>query len=422
MPICFIITPIGESGSEIRQNADDLRDLLIKPVLEPLGFEVVRGDHRSEAGQIDIDVIRAVQESDLCIADISLPNPNVFYEFGRRDETGKPLILMKAKGSDDLPVDVATRRYIEYDLDSRRGIIDAMEQLRNFVSPIVEKGFESSGTGASLAELAEILKRVERKLDRIGTMKTEASVAKPDEDADLADVNPIDLFHLAMQQRNIPLAEKAMDQLRYRLDLYPWLDKVVEQVAAIGSRKAGDIMVENAFFFMDETDSFKDKIDYLGCLVSNLNRTDREQEHMELVEQLCDSLITISSGNPEHLRIQPYNQLNRLYHGIYASTNDIQWVNKAIHALQMALKISNDFSFLHYNLGLCLRDIGDNSGALVHLLQCVELDGDNADDDHLEELCRLLHKINDPRLADYLQKLEEVNRVKAQLLKARFRA
>ena len=75
MPVCFIISPIGESGSETRRNADDLRDLLIKPVLEPLGFEVVRGDHRSDAGQIDIDVIRAVQEADLCIADISLPNP-----------------------------------------------------------------------------------------------------------------------------------------------------------------------------------------------------------------------------------------------------------------------------------------------------------------------------------------------------------
>ena len=97
MPNCFIISPIGESGSETRQNADDLRDLIIKPVLESFGFTVIRGDHRSEAGQIDIDVIRAVQESDLCIVDLSLPNTNVFYEFGRRDETGKPLILLKQK-------------------------------------------------------------------------------------------------------------------------------------------------------------------------------------------------------------------------------------------------------------------------------------------------------------------------------------
>ena len=30
MPDCFIICPIGETGSEIRRNADDLRDLIIQ--------------------------------------------------------------------------------------------------------------------------------------------------------------------------------------------------------------------------------------------------------------------------------------------------------------------------------------------------------------------------------------------------------
>ena len=171
MPVCFLITPIGESGSEIRQNADDLRDLIIKPVLEAFGFTVLRGDHRSETGQIDIDVIQAVQESELCIADLSMPNPNVFYEFGRRDETGKALILIKSKGSEDLPVDVATRRYIEYDLDSRRGLIDSREQLKNSVETIVKKGFEPSGTDTSVIELAEIFRKVECKIRKFLKMR-----------------------------------------------------------------------------------------------------------------------------------------------------------------------------------------------------------------------------------------------------------
>ena len=420
MPVCFIISPIGESGSETRQNADDLRDLLIKPVLEPMGFDVVRGDHRSEVGQIDIDVIRAVQEADLCIADISLPNANVFYEFGRRDETGKPLILLKAKGSMELPVDVATRRYIEYDLDSRRGIIGAMEQLRAFVTPMMEKGFESSGTGASLSELAEILKRIERKLDRVG-IQSRPHMEAPTGAISDNNTDPIDLFKLAMQQRNIPMAEQAMEQLAYRMERYRWLDQVVESVAAMGSIKAGDIMIENAEFFMDSATSFKDKTDYLGCLVSNLNRTDREMANLTLVEHLCESMIRASEGNPAHLQIQPYNQLNRLYHGIYTSTKDKQWILKAIRAIEKALHITDDLGFLHYNLGFCLSIMEDHQSALKHTLRCVELDGDNPDDDHLEQLCTLLHKLDDPRLDDYLCKLEEVNGVKAQLLRVRFR-
>lgn len=421
MPTCFIISPIGESGSEIRRNADDLRDLLIKPVLEPMGFNVVRGDHRSEAGQIDIDVIRAVQDSDLCIVDVSLPNPNVYYEFGRRDETGKPLILLKSKGSEDLPVDVATRRYIEYDLDSRRGIIDAMEQLRAFVGPIVERGFESNGNGSSLSELAEILKRVERKIDRLETAKSSASSALSVGEADdETRSHPVEVFRLAIQQKNIPLAERAMEQLRYRMDELRWLDQVVESVAALGSWKAGDLMIQNAVRFIDSNMEMKDKMDYLGCLVTNLTRTDRELDNLDLVVQICETLTVLSANEEPELRIQPYNQLNRLYYGIYGTTKDKKWLMKSIEALEKALKIDEEESFLHYNISLCLNKIGESDAALQHILRCVALDGDDYDDDHLETLCELLHARQDPRLADSLALLEQVSPVKAKLLRNRF--
>ena len=422
MPICFIITPIGESGSDIRQNADDLRDLIIKPVLESFGFTVLRGDHRSEAGQIDIDVIRAVQESDLCIADLSMPNANVFYEFGRRDETGKPLILLKAKGSEDLPVDVATRRYIEYDLDSRRGLIDAREQLKNFVEPIVQKGFESSGTGASLSELAEILRRVERKLDRLSQSESKKTDLSTDDVDD--DTNPVDLLNYSLRQRNIPLAERAMHSLSYRMEHFRWLDQVVEQVAAIGSVSAGDLLIENAVEFIDHTESFKDKVDYVGCLVSNLNRTDRELENLDLVEKLCDILKAISDNEEVKYRIQIYNQLNRLYHGIYASTDDSKWINKAIDELHEALSISEEENYLHYNLATCLRsrnEDGDMQIALKHVLRCIELDSDDMDDDHIVLACELMHALDDERISEYLIILDQINPIKAKLLRSRWK-
>ena len=421
MAKCFIISPIGETGSETRRNADDLRDLIIKPVLEPLGFEVMRGDHRSEAGQIDIDVIRAVQEADLCIADISLPNPNVFYEFGRRDETGKPLILLKAKDSGEMPVDVATRRYIEYDLDSRRGLIDTMEQLRAFVKPIVEKGFESSGNGSSLSELAEILKRVERKIDRLESVGGRPSDGLGKVDGEEVGANPVDAFKLALRQKNIPVAEQAMEQLKYRMETLRWLDQVVEQVAALGSRKSGDIMIENAEYFIDSSQSFKNKLDYLACLVSNLNKTDRELENMELVERICESLNAAYPNEPVGLRVRIYNQLNRVYYGIYATTGEKQWLEKAIEALQKALGMDDTESFLHYNLGLCMEKLGRDNDALEHFMRCIELDGDEQDDDHLEKLCEVLHKLGDPRFSDYFEKLGSINKIKAQLLRSRLK-
>ena len=422
MPTCFIISPIGETGSEIRENADDLRDLIIRPALEIYQFEVIRGDHRSEAGQIDVDIIRAVQESDLCVVDVSLPNPNVYYEFGRRDETGKPIILLKAKNSEDLPVDVATRRYIEYDLDSRHGIRDAIQQLRNFVEPLVKRGFESTGTGASLSEIADTLKRVERKIDRMSEKGTVQPAIIPPT-ATTSDEDPAEVLRLALRQRNIPLAEQAMDQLKYRTPLHRWLDATVETVAAIGSVKAGDILIENIDVFMDDTAStLKEKVEYLGCLVSNLNRTDRELENVELVDRICASLLASAPSGSERLQVSIHNQRNRLYHGIYITTGEKKWLDKAIQSLQNALQISDSESFLYYNLAMCEQNRdnpGDMEMAREHIIHCIELDGEELDDDHLQKACEILHALGDPRLPDYLELLSKKSPIKAQNLIAR---
>ena len=422
MHSCFIISPIGEAGTETRINADDLLDLIIRPALEPFDFDVTRGDHHSEPGKIDVDVVRAVQESDLCIVDISMPNPNVYYELGRRDETGKPLILLRSKAADELPVDIAARRYIEYDLDSRHGIRDAVVQLKSFVEPIVKAGFASSGSGASLVEIAEMLKRVERKIDRLENTgsKSKPEVVIPDEQLD---GDPLDVYRLAIRQRNIPLAEKAMQALSYRMTKLRWLDQVVESVAAIGSIKAGAILVENAREFMDSDFSFHDKVDYLGCLVSNLNRTDTELEHLELVESLAESLIAISAHESAKDRVQIYNQLNRVYHGIYATTRDPAWLGKAIEALQRAMDITDTEGYLWYNLAICLKSRGgpgDREKALEYVVRCISLEGSKPDDDHLEMACTLMHDMNRPELSDYMDKLEAVNPVKAMLLRSRW--
>lgn len=422
MPTCFFITPLGETGSEIRRTADDLRDLLLKPVLEPLGFTILRGDHQSEAGQIDIDVVRAIQESDLCVADVSILNgvasPNVYYEFGRRDETGKPLILLMQKGSDDLPVDVATRRYIEYDLDSRRGLIDAMTQLRSFVLPIIENGFESSGGSASLSDLAEILKRLERKVDRLSSTSSSGGSIGNDGGADYdRDADPVDLLRLALRHRDIPLAERAAEMLRFRMEKFKWLD-IVARIAAMGSMKAGGILIQNAFTFIDSDIAFSSKIEYLACLVGNLNKTCREEENRELVEKLCESLLASCAGEDLDDRIQIHNQLNRLYFGIYGNTEDKEWLGKAIAELERGLRIA-DRGYLHYNLATCLKERGhdgDEQEALRHAVLCIEMEGEDQDADDLELACRLMHKLNDPRLPDYLDKLREVSPLKAGLL------
>jgi hypothetical protein len=132
---CFVISPIGEDGSDTRRIADDVFDLLVEPALQPFHFSVVRADKIPGPSSITEDVIRLVQESSLCVADLTDKNPNVFYECGRRHETGKPMILIIRKG-DKIPFDLAGIRTISYDLSDPRKTRECVLQMQEYVREI----------------------------------------------------------------------------------------------------------------------------------------------------------------------------------------------------------------------------------------------------------------------------------------------
>ena len=423
MPTCFIICPIGDSDTQTRRDADDLRDLIITPALEPFGFKIDRGDHHAEPGKIDSAVIRAVQEADLCVVDISQHNPNVYYELGRREETGKPLVLVRSVRGEEIPVDIATHRYVEYDLDSRSGLKNAILQMKAFVEPIVKRGFEATGSGATLSEVAEILKRVERQVDRIA----QGSNANANAVLTTAETNgsdPRDMLRLALRQRNIPLAEQAMDVLAVRMDRHQWLDAVVEQVAGIGSVRAGDILLENIDTFMDNASTFKEKVEYFSFLITNMNRTGREEKYCERIDQLYTHLKAFAHNEEPASQVSLHNAQNRLCYGLYARTKEKAWLDKAIRAIGLALEICDTEPFLYYNLSICeekRREPGDMDKALEHALRCVQLAGDKKDVSHLSHLCELMHELDDPRLSDYMEMLEKVDPVRCQILRGNWK-
>lgn len=415
---CFVVCAIGEAGSSIRQDADDLLDMIIRPALEIYNFDILRGDHRSEPNQIDIDVIKSVQEADLCIVDISHPNPNVYYELGRRDETGKDRILLKSSNASEIPVDIATQRYIQYDLDSRHGVRDAVQQIRNFVAPMLERGFESSAVGSSLSDIASMLSRVERKLDRMISSGGNTLLPAQSETAasDDLDGDPRDVFTLAFRQRNLPLLDRTLDQLRFCVDKMRFLDYYAQLATSRGSVKAGQILIDNAEEFIDSSMPFHGKIEYLGSLVGHLNRTDSEMEHLELVERLCNNLWEARAGADPLDVAQIFNQRNRLYYGIHSSTDDPKWLQKAISELEQAKAYASEKSYVYYNLALCYYHADELINARNNVLHAIQLDGDKLDTDHLYLACRVLRALEDPQYAAMLAQLKKVSPVKAALL------
>jgi hypothetical protein len=118
MKKCFVISPIGLPGSAVREQADAVLDYIVDPALREMEIEAIRADKLAEPGLITDQMIAAILNYDLCIADLSGHNPNVFYELAIAQAAERPVVLMKLAG-EAIPFDVKDYRLIEYDLSPR---------------------------------------------------------------------------------------------------------------------------------------------------------------------------------------------------------------------------------------------------------------------------------------------------------------
>jgi hypothetical protein len=172
---CFIICPIGEAGSEVRTDADLLRDFLIAPVLsaEPFSMAIRRADNLGEPGIITNQIIREIEHADLVVADLSFGNPNVFYEVAIRHVTRRPFVHLIRRGQ-RIPFDNAPVRAIEFDLTDLRSVDAAKLELATQAESALKKG--TSDSPVSIAATMESL-RESGNLDKIGLADLLAEVS-----------------------------------------------------------------------------------------------------------------------------------------------------------------------------------------------------------------------------------------------------
>lgn len=162
-PVCFMVMPYGikktdatpgQGPAEI--NFDALWDRALRPAIEALGYDPVRADQ--DIGALIIhEMLERLYFSDLVLAEMSIPNGNVYYEVGIRHackSTG--CVLLAADWSRQL-FDVAQMRTVRYPLavtevddaaaaQIRGVIVDRIKPLINGTSPMNEvlPGFPSA--------------------------------------------------------------------------------------------------------------------------------------------------------------------------------------------------------------------------------------------------------------------------------------
>lgn len=133
--ICFIISPIGEEGSDTRKRSDLVLKHVISPAVEDLGYKPLRADHISEPGMITSQVIQYIIESPLVIADLTERNPNVFYELALRHAIRKPLVQLISKG-ENIPFDVAGTRTIYLDHRDLESVSESKEEIKKQIAAL----------------------------------------------------------------------------------------------------------------------------------------------------------------------------------------------------------------------------------------------------------------------------------------------
>jgi hypothetical protein len=142
----FVAMPYGvKEGIDFDKVYDDF----ISPALESEGFEVFRADEEMSAGNIRTDMFQELLLADLVVVDVSIDNPNVWYELGVRDALrARGIVLIHSK-REKKPFDICTDRMLEYHIKDGIPDPDFLDKDKESLVQCPEKPFRA-GTAVRL--------------------------------------------------------------------------------------------------------------------------------------------------------------------------------------------------------------------------------------------------------------------------------
>lgn len=124
MSTCFVIQPFD--GGKFDKRYQDI----FAPAIEASGLEPYRVDQDPSVSIPIEDIEAKIQASTACLADITIDNPNVWFELGIAIAAGKEVVLVCSdERTDRFPFDVQHRSIIQYSTDSVSDYEELREQI-----------------------------------------------------------------------------------------------------------------------------------------------------------------------------------------------------------------------------------------------------------------------------------------------------
>jgi len=135
--LCFVDMPFGQKPdlkSGVVVDFDQIYNEAIKPAIEACGLEALRGDEERTGGIIHGAMFARLLLAEFVVADLTLANPNVFYELGIR-HAAKPFTTVPIYANvSALPFDVALVRAVGYQLKKGKLTKAAAQKLKSQLS------------------------------------------------------------------------------------------------------------------------------------------------------------------------------------------------------------------------------------------------------------------------------------------------
>jgi len=117
---CFVIMPITTPEYQLTNYGNDkdhfkhVLECLFSSAVEKAGFILIPPEARGSE-VIHAEIIKQLSTADLVLCDMSIFNPNVFFEFGIRTALNKPVALVIDDKTKPIPFDTGIINYFSYD-------------------------------------------------------------------------------------------------------------------------------------------------------------------------------------------------------------------------------------------------------------------------------------------------------------------
>ena len=144
-PHAFVAMPFGVKPGADGQPIDFNRIYaeLLAPALEAAGLSSFRADQEVRGGDIRTDMFQELLIADLVIADLTIDNPNVWYELGVRHALRSRGVVLVCGGRAPTAFDLYTDRKLRYSLKDGAPDPATLEADRKALATMIKATMES---------------------------------------------------------------------------------------------------------------------------------------------------------------------------------------------------------------------------------------------------------------------------------------